>query len=153
MSRLSLVKSSPAESFTEPQTCQPHTKTSEADDQRTWSYVLCVVLTGKGSAPSWMTKPSMRCVRTFGLTTAWGGGALSPWLQTPRETASTGEGEEEAGGGAPEPGGEVRGRKERSNNCSAKNNSKRCVHELWRLKCLCCYLLRWDWSGVLRRDL
>lgn len=55
-----------------------------------------------------MTKPSMRCVRTFGLTTAWGGGALSPWLQTPRETASTGEGEEEAGGGAPEPGGELR---------------------------------------------
>lgn len=56
-----------------------------------------------------MTKPSMRCVRTLGLTTAWGGGARSPWPQTPRDTASTGEGEEEAGGGgAPEPGGEVR---------------------------------------------
>ena len=57
-----------------------------------------------------MTKPSMRCVRTLGLTTAWGGGARSPCPQTPRDTASTGEGEEEAGGGggATEPGGEVR---------------------------------------------
>lgn len=29
--------------------------------------------TGNGSAPSWMTKPSMTCVRTWGLTMAWGG--------------------------------------------------------------------------------
>lgn len=29
--------------------------------------------TGNGSAPSWMTKPSMTCVRTWGLTMACGG--------------------------------------------------------------------------------
>lgn len=33
--------------------------------------------TGNGSAPSWMTKPSITCVRTCGLTMAWGG-LLSP---------------------------------------------------------------------------
>lgn len=39
------------------------------------------VLTGKGSAPSWITKPSMRCVRMWDLSTAWAG-LLSPlcWL-------------------------------------------------------------------------
>lgn len=57
-------------------------------------------LTGNGSAPSWMTKPSMRCVRTLGLTTAWGGGPLSP-CEIPRDPESTKEEGEETGGGAP----------------------------------------------------
>lgn len=30
-------------------------------------------LTGKGSAPSWMTKPSIRWVRMWALTKAWAG--------------------------------------------------------------------------------
>lgn len=30
-------------------------------------------LTGKGSAPSWITKPSMMCVRIWGFTMACGG--------------------------------------------------------------------------------
>lgn len=40
-----------------------------------------LVLTGKGSAPSWITKPSMRWVRTWGATTACAA-LLSPlcWL-------------------------------------------------------------------------
>lgn len=121
VSGLSLVKSS-AESFTEPHTCKSFTKSIK---RRGWQPVsnMCLVpergitnykshvLTGKGSAPSWMTKPSMRCVRTFGLTTAWGGGALSPWPQTPRDTDSTGEGQEGAGGGAPDPDGGERSSK------------------------------------------
>lgn len=39
------------------------------------------VLTGKGSAPSWITKPSIRWVRMWDLTKAWAG-LLSPlcWL-------------------------------------------------------------------------
>ncbi len=39
------------------------------------------VLTGKGSAPSWITKPSIRWVRMSDLTKAWAG-LLSPlcWL-------------------------------------------------------------------------
>lgn len=54
--------------------------------------VCSEVLTGKGSAPSWMTKPSIRCVSTWGLTTACGGGALSPC--TPRDIdRAGGEGE------------------------------------------------------------
>lgn len=57
-------------------------------------------LTGNGSAPSWITKPSMRCVKTLGLTTAWGGGALSP-CEIPRDTESTEEEGDETGGGAP----------------------------------------------------
>lgn len=38
-------------------------------------------LTGKGSAPSWITKPSIRWVRIWDLTRAWAG-LLSPlcWL-------------------------------------------------------------------------
>lgn len=31
------------------------------------------ILTGNGSAPSWITKPSMTCVSTCGFTMAWGG--------------------------------------------------------------------------------
>lgn len=65
----------------------------------------------------------MRCVRTFGLTTAWGGGTLSPWPHTPRDTASTGEVEEEAGGGTPEPGGEEE--TEERSFFSTKSNLKR----------------------------
>lgn len=39
--------------------------------QQSWDGPL--THTGNGSAPSWMTKPSMTCVRTWGLTMAWGG--------------------------------------------------------------------------------
>lgn len=39
--------------------------------QLSWDQAL--THTGNGSAPSWMTKPSMTCVRTWGLTMAWGG--------------------------------------------------------------------------------
>lgn len=53
------------------------------------------VLTGKGSAPSWMTKPSMRWVRTWGLTTAWGTGALS---LSPCATLDKGRGRDRVGG-------------------------------------------------------
>lgn len=38
---------------------------------------IAPVLTGKGSAPSWITKPSMRWVRMWDLTMAWAG-LLSP---------------------------------------------------------------------------
>lgn len=38
-----------------------------------WSWHRALTHTGNGSAPSWMTKPSMTCVRTWGLTMAWGG--------------------------------------------------------------------------------
>lgn len=49
------------------------------------------VLTGKGSAPSWMTKPSIRWVRMWDLTRAWAG-LLSTlcWLLFPFPEVMTG---------------------------------------------------------------
>lgn len=38
---------------------------------RLWSAQVSGRLTGNGSAPSWMTKPSIRCVRMWDLTIAW----------------------------------------------------------------------------------
>lgn len=58
--------------------------------------------TGNGSAPSWMTKPSMTCVRTWGLTMAWGG-LFSPFCGVLPVTvgASFSFPEVMAGGGVP----------------------------------------------------
>lgn len=58
--------------------------------------------TGNGSAPSWMTKPSMTCVRTWGLTMAWGG-LFSPFCGALPVTvgASLSFPEVMAGGGVP----------------------------------------------------
>lgn len=41
----------------------------------------------------------------LGLTTAWGGGGLPPWLQTPWTTVNIGEGDKATVAGAPEPDG------------------------------------------------
>lgn len=58
--------------------------------------------TGNGSAPSWMTKPSMTCVRTWGLTMAWGG-LFSPFCGVLPVTVGTSLSFPEvmAGGGVP----------------------------------------------------
>lgn len=42
---------------------------------------ITLILTGNGSAPSWMINPSIKCVRMWALTKAWAG-LLSPlcWL-------------------------------------------------------------------------
>lgn len=90
------------------------------------------VLTGKGSAPSWITKPSMRCVRTLGLTTAWGGGALSLW-ETLRDTESTVVGEEDTGGEAPK--SFAKGR-EKTKACGECEMCVLNARKLDRLKCL-----------------
>lgn len=58
----------------------------------------------------------MRCVRTLGLTTAWGGGALSP-CEIPRDPASTEEEGEETGGGAPKSCEGRKGQKKKIRTC------------------------------------
>lgn len=93
----------------------------------------------------------MRCVRTLGLTTAWGGGALSP-CEIPRDPESTEEEGEETGGGAPKSCEGRKGQKKKK-----KKVSKRCTSGKtpkpgpW--KCFWPHLLRWDWLKVQRRAL
>ena len=78
-------------------------------------HMVMVVLTGKGSAPSWITKPSMRWVRTWGLTTAWGRGALS---LSPRPALDKGSSRDSGGGdgkaGMADRAGQIKGREHAS---------------------------------------
>lgn len=118
VSALSCGESSAVESFTAPHTCQSddkgpkkkkNTRLRHISNKMKWKTASCE-LTGNGSAPSWMTKPSMRCVRTLGLTTAWGGGALSP-CEIPRDPESTAGDGDETLSGAPGFYGGRKGRK------------------------------------------
>lgn len=90
-------------------------------NSRSDSKLICVItaLTGKGSAPSWITKPSMRWVRTWGLTTAWGTGALS---LSPSPTLDRGRGRDKVGGEGKlaATGGASGGRRNNKNNISTK---------------------------------